>query len=168
MNDFVVSIKGSKIKVVLESPNSILINDKKYEYDFYPISVHTYVLKLGNKLYEISGEKITSENVSISIKGHYLEAVVRTALQEKASKLLEETANQSQTIKVRSPMPGLILKLQKRKGDQVSKGESVLILEAMKMENNIKAPISGKISLLSVKQDEAVEKNTILFIIDQS
>jgi biotin carboxyl carrier protein len=65
-------------------------------------------------------------------------------------------------------MPGLILKLKKRIGDEVEAGEPVLILEAMKMENELRSPSRGKIREIFVKEGTAVEKGAALFIIDQS
>ncbi|MEI6312025.1 MAG: acetyl-CoA carboxylase biotin carboxyl carrier protein subunit [Bacteroidota bacterium] len=63
---------------------------------------------------------------------------------------------------IKAPMPGLVLRLEKNIGDSIKKGESVLILEAMKMENMIKSPADAVIKNIVVKQGEAVEKNQIL------
>jgi len=62
-------------------------------------------------------------------------------------------------------MPGLILKLKKKIGEYVDAGESLIILEAMKMENELKSPISGVISKVNVTEGQSVEKNTELIII---
>lgn len=59
-------------------------------------------------------------------------------------------------------MPGLVLKLIVTEGEEIKKGDSVLILEAMKMENIIKAPVDGRIKSIRVKVKEAVEKNQVL------
>ena len=63
-------------------------------------------------------------------------------------------------------MPGLILKVRKKTGESVEQGESVMILEAMKMENDLKAPNSGIISNIEVNEGSAVEKGAILFSIE--
>jgi biotin carboxyl carrier protein len=60
-------------------------------------------------------------------------------------------------------MPGLILKIKKNVGDKVEQGESVIILEAMKMENDLKSPSSGIIEKVFVSEGSAVEKGTALF-----
>lgn len=60
-----------------------------------------------------------------------------------------------------SPMPGTILKVNVKDGDQVSAGDVVIILEAMKMENEIVAPVSGTISI-NVKQGETVDTDQVL------
>lgn len=53
-------------------------------------------------------------------------------------------------------MPGSILKINVAKGDTVKKGQSLLILEAMKMENDIKAPADGKVVDVKVSQGDCV------------
>ena len=59
-------------------------------------------------------------------------------------------------------MPGLILDLKVKPGDEVKKGDIVLILEAMKMENIIKSPGDGLVKSVKVKLKDSVEKNQIL------
>ena len=65
---------------------------------------------------------------------------------------------------LRSPMPGLVLTIPVKPGDVVRKGEALLILEAMKMENVLKAPSDLLISEIKVVQGQAVEKNQPLIL----
>ena len=62
-----------------------------------------------------------------------------------------------------APMPGTILKVLKATGDSVKAGEVVLILEAMKMENEITAPIDGTIESLSLTEGSTVAGGDLLF-----
>ncbi|NWF49169.1 MAG: hypothetical protein HXY49_01360 [Ignavibacteriaceae bacterium] len=68
-------------------------------------------------------------------------------------------------IEIKAPMPGLILKVNKSKGEKVKKGESVLILEAMKMENDLKAGENGIVKDIFVNEGVTVEKGVTLFSI---
>lgn len=63
---------------------------------------------------------------------------------------------------VRAPMPGLVLEISVSPGDQVQEGDTLLILEAMKMENVIKAPGEGTVKSILVKPTDAIEKNAVL------
>lgn len=63
-------------------------------------------------------------------------------------------------------MPGLILKILKKEGDKVEAGETVIILEAMKMQNELQAKTSGTITQMNVKQGENVEMRQVLCIIE--
>lgn len=63
---------------------------------------------------------------------------------------------------VKAPMPGKVLEVMAEAGKEVKKGEALLVLEAMKMENVLKSPQDGTISAISVTPGDAVEKNTVL------
>jgi biotin carboxyl carrier protein len=63
---------------------------------------------------------------------------------------------------IKAPMPGLVLKIVAAEGDEVKKGDSLIVLEAMKMENMIKSPADGRIKNIPVKQGDKIEKNTVL------
>ena len=67
---------------------------------------------------------------------------------------------------IKAPMPGTILSLNAQVGDEVSKGDTLLILEAMKMENVIKSSGSGTINSILVKEGDNVEKNQSLISFD--
>ncbi|MBD3419273.1 MAG: biotin/lipoyl-binding protein [Chitinivibrionales bacterium] len=62
-----------------------------------------------------------------------------------------------------APMPGKVFKLLAKVGDQVQQGDAVMILEAMKMENDVPSPITGKITEISVAQNQQVNQDDVLF-----
>jgi biotin carboxyl carrier protein len=63
-------------------------------------------------------------------------------------------------------MPGMILKIKKKVGDEIEQGDSLLILEAMKMENDIRSPVSGKVKEIKIKEGQAVEKGISILVIE--
>lgn len=67
---------------------------------------------------------------------------------------------------VKSPLPGVILDIKVNVGDTVKKGQTVIILEAMKMENNINADKDGKITAINVGKGDSVLEGTDLLIIE--
>lgn len=69
-------------------------------------------------------------------------------------------------VKVNAPMPGKILNVKASVGQAVKKGDVLLILEAMKMENEIVAPQDGKVAAIYVNEGAAVESNSKLFSIE--
>lgn len=68
----------------------------------------------------------------------------------------------SQLKEIKAPMPGLILEMKVKPGDEVKKGDVVLVLEAMKMENIIKSPGDGIVKVVKAKLKDSVEKNQVL------
>lgn len=67
--------------------------------------------------------------------------------------------------KVTSPMPGTILSVNVSAGDTVKKGQILMILEAMKMENEIMCPCDGTVASVNISQGAAVESGTLLCVI---
>lgn len=67
---------------------------------------------------------------------------------------------------VKSPLPGVILDIKVKEGDMVKKGQTLIILEAMKMENSINADKDGKIAAINVSKGESVLEGTDLVIIE--
>ncbi|OQX05935.1 MAG: carboxylase [Desulfobacteraceae bacterium IS3] len=64
-----------------------------------------------------------------------------------------------------APMPGMIVKYEKNVGDAVTQGETVVVLEAMKMENALAAPASGTIKAINFKSGDSVQKSAVLCVI---
>ncbi|MDD3743757.1 MAG: hypothetical protein PHX54_09055 [Lentimicrobiaceae bacterium] len=65
-----------------------------------------------------------------------------------------------------APIPGMLVEYRKKNGDVVKAGETVVVIEAMKMMNNFKAPIDGVISEINFKSGDAVAKNDVLFVVE--
>jgi pyruvate carboxylase subunit B len=67
---------------------------------------------------------------------------------------------------LKAPMPGMIISFEKKVGDAINQGETVVILEAMKMENALPSPASGTLKVIRYKSGDSVAKNDILCIIE--
>ncbi len=74
-------------------------------------------------------------------------------------------STESQGAPLKAPMPGMIVRIEKKVGDNVKQGEAVVILEAMKMENALPAPVSGTILSINCKVGDSVAKNAVLCVI---
>lgn len=61
-----------------------------------------------------------------------------------------------------APMPGLIVRVEAREGDEVQAGQGLVVMEAMKMENELRAPSSGRVKAVHVSPGMAVEKGSVL------
>jgi biotin carboxyl carrier protein len=67
---------------------------------------------------------------------------------------------------VNAPMPGMVLKVEVAVGDRVKAGQGVVIVEAMKMENELKAPVDGVVASVSVEAGQTVEKGALLLTLE--
>jgi biotin carboxyl carrier protein len=77
-------------------------------------------------------------------------------------KVINSTREKADKESVRAPMPGKIIDVLVREGSNVLRGEPVVILEAMKMQNEIQSPVNGKIISVHVKANTTVMKDDIL------
>lgn len=66
---------------------------------------------------------------------------------------------------IKAPMPGTIIRYEKKEGDTVKEGDTIVILEAMKMENSLTAPVAGTVKSLMFKAGDSVAKNSVLCVI---
>jgi len=71
-------------------------------------------------------------------------------------------ASGSSDKKIASPMPGKVVKILVNEGDEVTEGQTVVIVSAMKMESEYKAPMDGKIKKVNVKENDTIEGNQVL------
>lgn len=74
--------------------------------------------------------------------------------------------NAQQVNDIKAPMPGLILEVNVKEGDEVKEGDYLLVLEAMKMENTLSAPRDGIVKKVTVSKGATVEKNELLIVME--
>ena len=166
MNEYIIRLYSKKKYLKILNNDVVNVDGKEFKYSITETMDNKYILKIDNKVFETLVLEIKEEDFNIFINNQSIEVNIKTSLQEKAFQLLTEsqsTSNHQTTIK--SPMPGLVVKILKKEGDKIIKGEAVMILEAMKMENEIKANIEGIITKIFVEQGRPIEKNIPLFTI---
>lgn len=119
-----------------------------------------YKVNVNGTNYEIAIELIDADAKVEEIKTAPAQAPAAPAPQEAAPAAPAAAVGNGET--VNSPMPGNILAINVNVGDTVSEGQVLMILEAMKMENEIMAPISGKITSIGVTTGAVVESGAVL------
>jgi oxaloacetate decarboxylase alpha subunit/pyruvate carboxylase subunit B len=87
------------------------------------------------------------------------------AAEEKAPEAAPAPAAAVEGTPLNAPMPGMIISYEKNVGDSINEGETVVILEAMKMENALPAPASGTIKSINFSSGDSVAKGAVLCVI---
>jgi biotin carboxyl carrier protein len=160
---FSVTIQN-KTYSVENADQTIKVNGKTMEWDLKWISDRKIHLISENKSIEAELISFDKESKTIQIRlGHKISTLL---VKDRFDILLEKLGmnhNNAGTLKeIKAPMPGLILDLKVKPGDEVKKGDVVLILEAMKMENSIKSPGDGMVKAVKIALKQSVEKNQVL------
>jgi len=117
-----------------------------------------YTVKVNNSSYAVSlqGDKAIVNGVSYDI------AIADGISQEAPA---AQSAPSGAPVEVKAPMPGLILKTNVSVGDKVKENDVLMVMEAMKMENEIFAPIAGTVTEIRVKQGEQKQAEEVLLVI---
>ena len=117
----------------------------------------------GGRSYGVSIEGDRSE-IGITIAGHLYDIQIEDE-RERAAHAAERTAGQSGGL-IKSVMPGVVVEVLVSPGDPVQAGQALLVLEAMKMKNEIEAPCPGKVQEIYVAQGEVVSSGARLVSIE--
>lgn len=146
------------------SKNSMLVDGTEVQIDSRQVTEkHSHVI-YGHRSYnvEIVEENRQDKICTVKVNGNIYEIRIEDSYDQLLKQLGMDNAQASKIRTVKAPMPGMVLNVMVNEGSTVVKGENLLILEAMKMENMIKSPTEGVIRKISVTKGDKVEKNTIL------
>ena len=102
----------------------------------------------------------TSYDVTVEEKGGTSPAPARSSKREE--KKAPAAIGSAGSVKIEAGAAGKVFKIEKHIGDSVKEGETVLILEVMKMETPVVAPVSGVIATLEVQEGQSIEANALL------
>jgi biotin carboxyl carrier protein len=165
-----------------ETPHrAITIDGQSYEIDWRQVAALApdakgqvenggrFSLLIGGHSYEVFARQITRPDTS----GYYYEIFVagqrfEVHVEDEREKALAGSisgAHESGEASVRAPMPGLVLGLPLEVGAQVERGQTVAILEAMKMENDLASPISGIIKEIKAVKGQTVNQGDVLVVV---
>jgi biotin carboxyl carrier protein len=157
-----VNIQEKEISLVNE--NNIWVQNENQEIRIVKHNDETLLLITPNKVYTIRCLNVNKEAKTITLlyNGNKFEAKITEPIDEILKSMGLENALTPKISDLKAPMPGLVLQVLVNPGDTVAKGDKILVLEAMKMENAIKSPTDGIISDVLAKQGMAVDKNQLL------
>lgn len=112
-----------------------------------------YMIKLNGKVYEVEMEEMNGEAAAASV-----ESPKPVQTQSVPASAPVSTGGEV----VKAPMPGNILNVAVKEGDMVKKGQVLVVLEAMKMENEIVSPVDGRIAAVGVSRGQTVNAGDML------
>ncbi len=140
------------------------LNGQAVEWDIIEVRDNTFHILKDNKSYNATLISFNAEEKTmvINVNGNDYEISIK----DKYDLLLQQlgiTAKSASAVQsIKAPMPGLIINVVAKEGDEVKKGDTLLILEAMKMENVLKSPRDGVIKKVKAELKQTVEKNQVL------
>lgn len=138
----------------------VTIGDKTLELDWVRTGEHEASILVDGASHDITVEK-TAEGFGVLIRGDRFDVDLKDAVKGVDLGRVAHTG----PLKLVAPMPGKIVKVLVAQGEVVEAGRGVLVMEAMKMENELKAARAGTIQEIRVKEGQAVEMGALLLVI---
>ena len=160
---FKANIQGRTFRVS-DDDNDFFIDDKTLDIDILEYKEGKFHILLENRSYSAEVISVNKETKVCEIKVG--KSVIAVQLKDKYDDLLTEIGIDAVAGKkvndIKAPMPGMVLHVMVENGQTIKKGDSIVVLEAMKMENILKAPADVVVKKIVAKKGNAVEKNQVL------
>jgi biotin carboxyl carrier protein len=155
---------NNKTRSIDFTPSGPSVNDEPFSWDVVNLSDRTFHILHQDRSYtaELLEMNAADKTVSLKINGHIYHVSVKDRFDLLLEKMGMSNLAGAKVNELKAPMPGLIVGISVQPGDAISKGDSLLILEAMKMENNLKAPGEGIVKTIRVAKGDRVEKGQVL------
>lgn len=146
--------------------NQIVINGLPFHGDILKINSRSSHILYNNKSFNAELIDFDKEQKTCSVKvGNTIYSMqITDQFDELLHQLGMDNLNTATISEIKAPMPGLVLRILASEGEEVQKGGNLLVLEAMKMENIIKAPADVIIKAVKVNPGDKVEKNQVMMI----
>lgn len=159
---YVATIDDTEYLIEIIDEKHILLNDQSCDIDFAPVGDQPiYSLLIDGKSYEAfvyPGD----EAWQVLLLGNLYTVQVEDEREKRLRATAGGKAVERGEFHMKAPMPGLVVAVPVREGQQVEKGDVLVILESMKMQNELKSPRAGVVTRLRVAVGDSVEQSQTL------
>jgi len=159
---YITTLDGKEYLIEVIDEHHVSVNGRAQEVDFESVSGQpVYSLILDGKSYE-SYVYETEEGWQVLTRGRQYNLTIEDEREKRLRAAAGGGVAESGEFHLKAPMPGLVVAIPVNEGDKVEKGQVILILESMKMQNELKSPKAGTVGRIRVKQGEKVEQRQAL------
>jgi biotin carboxyl carrier protein len=159
---YITTVYDQVFQIEIVDEHHLTINGESYDVDFNSVSGQPiYSLLLGGRSFEgfvYPGE----ETWEVLLMGRQFPILVEDEREKRLRAAAGSTLADSGEYHLRAPMPGMVVSIPVQNGQEIEKGQVLVILESMKMQNELKSPRAGMISRVLVKSGENVEQRQTL------
>lgn len=167
--EYRVTVLDEQFEISTEDNGRTTVNGRGVKVDFVPVKVDLFSVMVDGSVYEVSlqPEKHSDQNgdlptVTVFINGRPFIVKVEDERSRLLKSVLRGTTSGKSELTLRAPMPGLITRIEVQEGETIKEGQGLVILEAMKMENEIRASLNARVSSVHVKLKQSVDKGDAL------
>jgi len=164
---YIASIGTQEFEVEIINEHEVSVNGKHYKINFKPVSGQpVFSLLADNGSYQAHVFESDDDELQILLRGTLYKVLVEDEREKRLKAAAGGGGLASGDLLLKSPMPGLIVQVLVKVGDLVSTGDVLIILESMKMQNELKSSSDGKVTQIQVKKGDSVEQKQILLTVE--
>ena len=160
-------VVGSKnFNIELNSDGSTKINRSLQDIQIDEMTHNRFDVLYKNRKHKAEIIEKKQNKYVVEINGNSYAFSIETPISFQRKKILEKKKGEDHTVTIQAPMPGKIMEVMVTVGAEVKEGDTLVILEAMKMQNEIIASRQGKVVEILVKAGDSVMKNDQLIVLE--
>ncbi len=158
-------INDKAYEIEIGANNTVMVNGEPHNVDFRSIDgSRLYSLLMDNSSWETLVDR-NGDEYRVLIGGELHIVNVQDERTRKMAKAEKAQAASTAEVTIKAPMPGMVREVQVNVGDSVAGKQGVVILEAMKMQNELRTPRAGTVKEIRVKSGDKVEQGQVLLIV---
>ena len=161
---YITTINDKQFEVEITEDGQVRVNGEPREVDFLPLGESLYSVIMQDRSHEVVVDEQDGD-YEVLVSGHMYTGKV---LDERARLMAIRRGGgftESGEISISAPMPGLVVAISVTEGEEVTEGQTIIILESMKMQNELKTPRDGVVQRISVEAGQTVEQKKVLVTI---
>ena len=163
---YYTEIEDLEYQIEILSDHQVLINGKPHEFDFQSLrQLLSYSLLIEGNSYEVN---VYQDNGTweVLLRGKQFSVKVEDDREKRMRLATGQGSTQKGSVTLLAPMPGLVIDIPVIEGQEVKEGDVLVILESMKMQNELRAPRTGKVSQIQTQLNANVERKQALLVLD--
>ncbi|MFN0158871.1 MAG: acetyl-CoA carboxylase biotin carboxyl carrier protein subunit [Bacteroidota bacterium] len=165
MRTFDVTIQEEKLTVTLAEDGTIHFNGVPVKAEIIRIDQYNYSVLINGQSFNVLTLK-SGDVYNVLLNAVAVDVQVESERTRLLKKYGANAVSTNQNAEIHAPMPALIVKVEVAVGDEVQQGQGLVVLEAMKMENEIKAHRAGRVKQILVQRGATVEKGELLLVLE--
>ena len=163
---YIATIGDTEYEIEILSETKVLINEVPHEINFKPLRQYlSFSLLVDGRSYEANIYQDNSE-WEVMLRGRQFTVDVEDERERRLRLAAGHVSVHKGKFVLKAPMPGMVIDIPVSEGDQVSKGDVLVILESMKMQNELTAPRDGTVARIQAKVNGNVERRESLLVLD--
>jgi len=165
MTDYTVTVEGREFRVSIGADDVVQVREAEGPVQVRTVGNHRFSVMIGPSTYHVVAARQDGQYL-LMLDGKHLAASVESERDKLLRTYAREGGGAHHRTEIHAPMPALVVHVEVAVGDEVKPGQGLVILEAMKMENEIKAHQSGIVKEIHVEKGETVEKGALLILLE--